>query len=274
MRDDPWAALAPLYDWEHGAFVDDVAAYLALARRTGGPVLEGACGTGRVVLPLARQGFAVVGFDRSAAMLALARARVAAAGLPGDRVRLFEGDLRSAEAGGPFGLAILALDALGLLLEQSDQLAALRNLGGQLRRGGLLAIDVANGNARGGEPTEELRHHFTRPHPEHGRPVTKWVARHTDPAEQVDELCYLYDEVGLDGRVTRTVAWHRLRYFHRFELTWLVERVGLRIEGVYGDYDFSPFAAESPRLFVVARRPDDTPLATDPGLGRSVAPTG
>ncbi len=46
-----------------------VAFYAWLARETGGPVLELACGTGRVAIPIARQGFAVTGLDVIPGML-------------------------------------------------------------------------------------------------------------------------------------------------------------------------------------------------------------
>ena len=67
-----------------------VAFYATLARETGGPVLEIACGTGRVAIPIARRGFAVTGLDVVPGMLELARGK--SAGLP---VRLVEGDARS-----------------------------------------------------------------------------------------------------------------------------------------------------------------------------------
>src|SRR5262245_17396946 len=49
--------------------------YLALARETGGPVLELGCGTGRALLPIARDGIACVGLDNSPAMLDVLRAK-------------------------------------------------------------------------------------------------------------------------------------------------------------------------------------------------------
>src|SRR5579871_4244104 len=61
--------LAQLYDWEHDRFGDDVDLYLALARRSDGPVLEPACGTGRALAPIAAHGIHVVGIDNSRAML-------------------------------------------------------------------------------------------------------------------------------------------------------------------------------------------------------------
>src|SRR5690349_8398997 len=43
--------------------------YGDLARQTGGPILELACGTGRLTIPLARDGHEVVGLDASRTML-------------------------------------------------------------------------------------------------------------------------------------------------------------------------------------------------------------
>jgi len=51
--------------------------FRAIARRTGGPVLELGCGTGRVAIPLAQDGHDVVGLDRSEAMLARAQRHLA-----------------------------------------------------------------------------------------------------------------------------------------------------------------------------------------------------
>src|SRR5947207_602146 len=66
---DAWSALAPLYDWEHAGFELDGAMYLGLARRSGGPILDAACGTGRVAFRLAASGYDVVGVDSSTGML-------------------------------------------------------------------------------------------------------------------------------------------------------------------------------------------------------------
>jgi SAM-dependent methyltransferase len=249
---DPFAAIAPFYDWEHGDFQDDLPLYLALARRYGGPVLELACGTGRLVLPLAAAGFDVVGLDRSPAMLALARAKLDQAQPPA-RARLEQAELTRFALPERFGLAVLALDGLGLLRTRDEQLAALALVRGHLRPGGRLVLDLQNGNLRGGEPREELVHQLTRPDPATGRPVTKWTLRRTSPAEQLDTLTYLYDETLPDGLVRRTIAELRLRYFCRFELELLLGRAGFAVEALYGGYDLEPYADDSERLVAVAR---------------------
>src|SRR5579872_1344764 len=67
---------AALYDWEYRRRRDDVRFYRTLADERGGPVLDLGCGTGRLLLPLLRDGHVVVGLDRSGPMLARAAARV------------------------------------------------------------------------------------------------------------------------------------------------------------------------------------------------------
>ena len=63
-----------LYDLENTAD-EDLEFFLGLAAEYGGPVLDIACGTGRIGIPLASQGYEVVGIDLSGPMLAHGRAR-------------------------------------------------------------------------------------------------------------------------------------------------------------------------------------------------------
>src|SRR5919202_314989 len=92
--DQPWgdAQLARLYD--AFPFAADLPFYLELAAASGGRVLEVACGSGRVLVPLARTGNRVVGLDASPHMLALAHEKLAAAGPQvAARARLIQGDM-------------------------------------------------------------------------------------------------------------------------------------------------------------------------------------
>ena len=73
-----WDAYAPFYDWENARTVGrrDIPFWRRQVVACGGPVLELGCGTGRVLLPMARTGEPVVGLDRSTNMLGLARRRL------------------------------------------------------------------------------------------------------------------------------------------------------------------------------------------------------
>src|SRR5256885_14498779 len=84
--------LAALYDLD--VRFDDPAIdwFRGLARMTGGPILELGVGTGRVAIPLAKDGHEVVGIDRSEAMLKRAEAHARRARVT---VRLIESDMRT-----------------------------------------------------------------------------------------------------------------------------------------------------------------------------------
>ena len=251
MSPNAFDRLARYYDWEHAGFLEDLPLYLGLAERVGGPILEAACGTGRLLLPLARAGYDVVGLDSSPAMLGLAEAALAREPRLGRRVRLVPGDMRTARLGEQFGLVIVALDSFGLLLERAEQLRGLASLRRHVAHQGLLVVDVANGNLRGGEAAEETVLHRAGRLPE-GSQLLKWVVRRTDHALQLDRLLHLYDESAVDGPVRRTAVELELRYFTRFELELLLERAGFLVEAVFGDYELGPFGPGSQRLIAVA----------------------
>src|ERR1051326_8231265 len=54
----------------------DLPFYVELAKQIGGPILEMGCGTGRVLLPIARAGIEIHGLDNSPAMLKIFRERI------------------------------------------------------------------------------------------------------------------------------------------------------------------------------------------------------
>lgn len=247
---DPFARF---YDADYGTFDDDLFFYQELARRAGGRILEPMCGTGRVLLPLARAGLRVTGVDISTALLDRARARLDAAGLL-DRVELLRADIREAAPEGPFGLAVVALNSLMHLTETGDQLAALQNVHQALRPAGLLAIDVYNP-----DPRELTRHNgelvldksFTL---EDGTQVQKFVAQTSDPATQTSQVTFLYDELGADGHLRRHTLPFTMRWVYRYELEHLLARAGFALEAVYGTYELEDYSSDSPIMLTVARK--------------------
>ena len=70
--------ISKYYDLIHQELRDDIVFAIKLAASVGDPILELGCGTGRLILPLARVGHAITGLDNSAAMLEVARNRIEA----------------------------------------------------------------------------------------------------------------------------------------------------------------------------------------------------
>lgn len=250
------AILATLYD-ALGAFDADLPLYLELAAAQGGRVLEVACGSGRVALPLARAGHQVVGLDASPHMLALARRKLAAAGPAiADRVRLVRGDMRGFELDQEFDLAIVAVKSFAYLTSQTDQERALRAVAAHLRPGGLLALDLLHPAPTWLlEPPGSLRQDLVHCDPADGRTVARTEAVvSTDLSAQVRVIRSAYEIVARDGAVTKRFVEWPFRYMYRFEAQYLLERAGFAIEGVYGGYRGEPFTSESRVMLFLARR--------------------
>jgi SAM-dependent methyltransferase len=248
---NPFDRIARLYDWEHDGYLVDVDVHVAFARRFGGPLLELACGTGRLLAPLANAGFACTGVDNSEPMLARARARLRRLGV---QATLVQQPIQELDLDQQFRTILVGLDSFGLLARRADQVRALRAARKLVTHDGRLILDLANGNLRGSsEPAEELLHDITAPDPETGRLITKFALRRPKLAEQLDELMFFYDEQDERGYLQRTTVELRLRWFTRFELELLLEKTGWEVAELYGGYDFEPFGPASERLLVVAR---------------------
>jgi SAM-dependent methyltransferase len=119
--------------------------YLDLARQKRGAVLEVACGTGQLTIPIASDGRLIVGLDRSGTMLNAARQRASAAQTP---IPFVQGDMRDFALRRSFSLIFIARNSLLHLLSTADLLAALTAIRNHLAPDGIFAFDVFNPDLR------------------------------------------------------------------------------------------------------------------------------
>ena len=139
-----WDDYARFYDWENAQTVQrrDVAFWQRLAAAAGGHVLELGCGTGRITAPVAKSGTALVGIDRSPAMLARAAARLRRARLT-DRASLVRGDITLLPfAAREFALVMAPYGILQSLVRERDLAATLASVHRVLAKGGRFGIDL------------------------------------------------------------------------------------------------------------------------------------
>ncbi len=248
---------APLYDTNAQGLPGDIDFYLGLAQEAhaaGHPVLELACGTGRVAIPIAREGVQVVGLDRSPAMLALACEK--SVGL--DNVRWVDGDMREFELPERFGLVFIPYRSFQHLLTAADQLSCLHCTHSHLAPGGRLALNIFNpdivnmGRWLGGKRGSlQQRADYLGT----GK-MRVWFTNEFRPASQEVNTTFLCDELDDEGAViSRVYRGYTLRYVFRFEMEHLLRRAGFEIEALTGDFLGGPFQDSSSEMVWVARRP-------------------
>jgi SAM-dependent methyltransferase len=229
------------YDAMHEAYLrttsvaGDGAWYARLARRTGGPVLEGGCGTGRVAWGIARAGVEVVGFDRSLPMLV--RAEGKRASLPPrarSLARFVRADFRTFDLGRRFPLAIIPFRAFQSLLTPEDQRRALRRFREHLRPGGLLVLDLFDPRLEFCVPGgRSPRDRSTIRHPDRGTRVTVEISgRVNDPVRQVLSETWTFRE----GRRPPERETLTMRWTYRHELRLLCEAEGFTVESEFSDF--------------------------------------
>ena len=245
------ARLAALYDLDADSDAPSAGVdwFRGLARMSGGPVLELGVGTGRVAVPIAKDGHEVVGIDRSEAMLARAEERARKRGV---RLRLLESDMRTFSLEQAFMLVTIPFNTF-LMLTPDDQWACLARVREHLAPGGRLAIDIfqPNPNMIAGRDND-VREEWTRRDPDNGRMVTKFSSTRAD----VDKSTFRwwYDELDDAGVVHRWQREATLHFIYRREAELLMSDAGYDIETLHGDYDGSPPSSASPKILIVARR--------------------
>lgn len=131
--------------------------YASRLPRDAGSTLDALCGTGRLLVPLAERGHAMHGADASAAALAIAEARLAAAGCT---ATLYRQDLPSLNLPTRFGAAVLGDGAFQRIADRRAALAALERLSMHLVPPAVLIVEACASEYAGmrpGAPLVELR---------------------------------------------------------------------------------------------------------------------
>lgn len=254
----PFDVSAAFYDFEndrHPILKQDVPFFLGLLPRRRQTVLELAVGTGRAAIPIAQAGHRVVGVDEAAKMLEVARRKRDTVGIPERGLRLIHADAKTVRLGEKFDwVAIFFNSLLGFsTLDQLD--AVLTNVRRHLRpRTGRFFFDVFHPDhlrlAREHEAEIEPDLFYV---PTIGRAVYRQTEIRRDVGRSVMHVQFRYRWFDDAGREKRATMKFDATYLFPRELRILLERNGLEIESLWGNYDASPLTSGSPRMIGIAR---------------------
>jgi len=200
-------------------------------------VLDLGCGTGNHALPLAEQDYHVVGVDRAAGMLEIARLKTANRRING-KATFYEGDVRTLQLEQSFDAALMMFAVLGYQLTNADVLAALRTARKHVRADGLLIFDTWYGPAviRQG-PSERIKCIPT----EAGQ-VLRVASGELDISRHSCKVNYRLWRIEGERLAGQTEETHRVRYFFPLELNLFLECAGftlLRL-GAFPEFDRDP----------------------------------
>lgn len=236
----------------------DVPRYIEMARETDGAILEVCCGTGRVAIPLAREGFRVTGVDISEGALSQFAEKLQAQGSEvSERVKIVHQDatLLSLE-NREHGMAILAFNSLLCIPDFESQKTVLKRVGEHLKPGGLLVLDIRNPLAAmktvTGDPAPRAL--YTRRNPHNGNAFTRFSVWDAMDENQRLRMHGWYDEVAADGVVRRMHYSMHVRPIFRFEIELMLEAAGFQLAGIEGGARKEPYTAQSEYMWIQARK--------------------
>jgi SAM-dependent methyltransferase len=229
--------------------------YRSAAREYGDPVLELGCGTGRVTMALAEDGYQVTGLDNSERMLERAtQKRAALATEARERVHFVQGDMTGFDVGEKFRLIIIPFRPFQHLIEVHQQVNCLICVRKHLAPRGRLIVDFFQTDARRMHDQMFHEEQFVAEYEMSGgrrvRLTERVVAFHR--SEQRNDVEMIYEVAHPGGRTERLVLAWTLRYFFRYEVEHLLSRCGFRVNMVYGNFDRSSLHDDSPEMIFVA----------------------
>ena len=249
---DGWA---DIYDSIYAYVREDIPFYVQEDSRSGGPVLELGCGTGRVTLPIAQSGIDIVGLDNSEGMLEKARSKARLLEDGNGHMDLRMGDMREFSLDRTFPLIIIPFRGFLALLSVEEQVRCLTAIKKHLGPDGRLIFNIFVPDPQMLVEDEDAAFHLRDvTDPDTGRTFVIWQQTRVDTYNQVLSVRLIVDETDQNGTVgKRFYRDYRIRYAHRIEILHLLERCGFEVVDLYGDFDYSPFDEDSGEMVWVAR---------------------
>lgn len=255
------------YDLEHIGDTDDIDFFVKqVSKLKPARVLELACGSGRVTVPLVEagdaHGYDVVGLELVPEMLEAARERSKTVSpAVRKRLKLLKGDMREWRSEEPFDVIVTPCSSMCHLLTLEDQLAAWRCAYDNLAPGGRFIVDVTMADmgayvdtvsAPGREIVEVDLDTFEK---STSTRLLRYKTTRYFADEQRAHIRFLYDKHVGTSPPERSVSDFESHVYYPREMELLFMHTGFEIETMYGDYRGRPLRPGSPQMIVFGVRP-------------------
>jgi len=240
-----------LYDLVLGNFPVGLDFYMGLAKAARGPVLDLACGTGRILLPCLQAGVDIEGLDLFAGMLNRLREKAAALGL---NPVLHQANMAAFRLPRRYALIMIVFNAFVHNLTTDEQLACLHACRDHLEPGGLLVFDICYpGQQWIGATSGRRELECEIKHPETGLPIRMWDTRTFD---RVKQLQHSFNEIEILDSTGKVIANYpsrtTMRWTYKPEMELLLRTAGFARWRLLGQFDGRPLENETDWMIVHA----------------------
>ena len=233
---------------------DEFAFYAKECSAHSGHVLEIACGTGMILLPLLKQGVDIYGIDISEQMLEQLFARAESENIPGVHGRISRQNMIDFRMDLTFDLIFIPARSFLHLQTQDDQLACLRNIHRHLSDSGRFILNFFTPDLplllTCMDPDPEYRH-FDRYHHPDGKGVINLSNRRTiDLTEQVQHITWRFEMDDNIYESPMTVNW-----IYKKEFKLLAKLSGFTVSNLYSGFGKSVYNGEGVMVWELKKAP-------------------
>lgn len=249
-----YRAIAEYYDPQnerHPILREDVPFFMGQLPKKRQSILEIATGTARAAIPLAQAGHRVVGIDYAPEMLEIARRKRDGVGLTQRELSLVKADALRFTLREKFDWVCVFFNTFLAFTTLDQQDRVLANCLRHLKPGGRVWLDLFNPDhgllaadmSRGHDP-------YIFFVPRYDRTVFMTTDIRRDEKVQVQQVTFNYRWFDAHGNEKREKTIFEMTCIFPRELQLLLERNGLRIERLWGNYDGTELKPRSPRMIV------------------------
>lgn len=259
--DSSWHGNVPdypeLYDLLHNEPKAEVSFYQRMSEGCDS-VLECGVGSGRLAIPLAREGKVVYGIDNSPEMLAAFKRKLETEpSAVKERIHIYEEDMCSFDLGMSFKFAYVPFMTFNYLPDIDAQLACLESISAHLNEDGTLVLELISFYREWFYNDGISRFVAQRLDPDTGATIQVYRITRFDPSTQIIEHERHYKFLDTSGRVEdERVILLRNRFFFLGEATLLLRKAKFALKHVWGNHTGGPYTPESQVMILVATKSD------------------
>ena len=208
-------------------------------------ILELACGTGNITVPLSKKGYELIAIDRSIEMLSQAQQKAVALNLT---IEFYQQDMLNLQVQELYKTILCLCDGINYILDLKDLRAFFQKVYSLLREGGVFIFDISTyyklkevlgGNTYG----EDL-----------GDITYLWENFFSEEEETV-EMDLTFFQINRNGFYEKHKEFHIQKAYRHQELQSLLKETGFSSVESYHDLSFNQPRENSHRIFFVCRKP-------------------
>jgi ubiquinone/menaquinone biosynthesis C-methylase UbiE len=217
-----------------------------LPKQKDARILELCCGTGRLTVPLAKEGYAITGVDYTPSMLEQAKVKASEARLD---IAFIEADIRTLDLPEQYDLIFIPFNSIHHLYKNEDLFQAFRVVKKHLKADGLFLQDCFNPNipfiVAGEKEQKEIAEYTTKD----GRHVLiKQIMRYENKT-QINRIAWHYYINGAFHSIQNM----DMRLFFPQELDTYLKWHGFTILHKFGSFEDAEFNDHSEKQIFVCR---------------------